>query len=76
MKKYREVNNESLIHDKSLIYYYVKIWGLGILIITLLYLICVYYEYGFFVPSFCDENKKKFLKTITPAYPPPLVNFM
>jgi len=70
MKKYREIDN------RSLTFYYIKMWGLGILVITLLYLICVYYEYGFFVPSFCDESKKEFLRANTPSYPPPLVGFM
>ncbi len=69
MKKYRE-NNINYVPT------YIKYWVLGIFIISLMYLIYIYYEYGFFIPSFCDDEKKEYLRSLTPAHPPPLVNFM
>jgi hypothetical protein len=55
---------------------YIKYWISGLLIISLIYMVYIYYEYGFFTPSFCDDKKKEYLRSITHAYPPPLVNFM
>ena len=69
MKQYRETYTPRIPT-------YIKYGTFAVFVITLIYIICIYYEYGFFTPSFFDNNKKEYLRSITHAYPPPLVNFM
>jgi hypothetical protein len=54
----------------------IKLWALIVFILTLFYI-----GYTFFFESCInidpyDQNKLEYLRNITPAYPPPLVNFM
>lgn len=56
--------------------YYMKLWGICVFIITLIYIfiLCVINKHN--IKTFNDnEINRTILKSITPAYPPPLFNY-
>lgn len=54
----------------------IKLWVILIVILTFLYItfLCICSS-SININSF-DQNKLEYLRSITPAYPPPLVSFM
>jgi hypothetical protein len=56
--------------------YYIKLWGGCFFIITVIYLLCLYLINTINKETFYSNGiNNTLLKTITPAYPPPLINF-
>ena len=53
-----------------------KIWVGLIVIITMIYVMISFLGYDYYEQSDFDIRGRKYLRTITPAYPPPLVNFI
>lgn len=56
-------------------YKYIKIWIIVIVIITMIFLLYDKYFDNYNMPLY-DIDKLNYLRTQTPAYPPPLVNFI
>lgn len=55
---------------------YIKIWASAIITITIIYLLLLFLINVNNVQSFEMNNiNKTYLKSITPAYPPPMFNF-
>lgn len=73
---YQDVQNKQNIYYKQETFKSkcLKLWVLAFIIITCIYGCCIMF-YGFSFDTFSNENKN-YLRTITPAYPPPLFNFM
>lgn len=69
MKNYKDNN----ISQKIKIF---KLWLGIVIIITMFYAILSYLGFDDFSISSHDTNKYAYLRSITPAYPPPMVNFM
>jgi len=56
--------------------YYVKIWGFAVFIITIIYFILLnIIKNDNIYTDNTNEINRMYIKSITPAYPPPLVNF-
>ena len=71
---YKDFYNDN---NKNLIIKYITLWIIGLILITLLYLIinriCNYFD--IYDIGFDNINKVK-LRSMTPIYPPPLNNFI
>lgn len=57
-------------------YKFLKMWIIAIIAITLIYFIYWYMNYEMHPVAYYNINRQNYLRTTTPAYPPPLVNFM
>lgn len=56
---------------------YIKIWLFTVMIMTLLYILyCSCYSEPFMTISIPKYGYRNVVRSITPAYPPPLTNFM
>lgn len=67
MKNYNDNNHKFKIF---------KLWLGIVIILTLFYVMLSYLGFDDFSISQYDTNKYAYLRSITPAYPPPMVNFM
>ena len=75
MNEYQKYNR-NYYYQQPAKYSYIKLWVLGIILLTIVYFIYYYCIYDSYTLSFYDGNKLNYLRSMTPAHPPPLVNFM
>lgn len=57
-------------------YNYIKLLLICIVLLTIIYICYCYFTYDDYKISFYDGNKLNYLRSVTPAHPPPLANFM
>ena len=56
--------------------YYIKLWGICVFVVTAIYLLCLCLIKKNNMGTFeNNEVNRTLLKSMTPAYPPPLFNF-
>jgi hypothetical protein len=69
--------NKYIIEKKPSInkYKYIKIWIIVVTIVTIIFLIYNQFCDNSDMPVY-DIDKINYLRTHTPAYPPPLINFI
>ena len=65
------MNDYNIIKYKS-----IKLWMICVGILTLLYCIYYYSNYESFSVAYFDKSRQDYLRSHTPAHPPPLGNFM
>lgn len=68
-------NNNDKKEKQVLIYNSLKIWCGLIILVTLLYFLYNYLRDDY-IMEILRDHKVECLKTITPKYPPPLLNFV
>jgi hypothetical protein len=67
--------NDNKKENKTLIYNSLKIWCGLIIFVTILYFLYNYFRDDY-IMEILRDHKVECLKTITPNYPPPLLNFI
>ena len=56
---------------------YLRLWLIGVFIMTVLYIIyCSFCPDGFMTITIPKYGYRNVIRSMTPAYPPPLTNFM
>jgi hypothetical protein len=69
------VKNDKNNESNKLLYNSLKIWLLLVSIFTILYFIYLYMRDDY-IMEILRDNKVECLQTLTPLYPPPLLNFV
>ena len=63
-------------YNESIILKSLKLWLYASIILTIGYLLCTILLDNTFSIDTMSDSQRQYIRSITPAYPPPLVNFM